>query len=91
VPVLSNSRACGPRQQLRDGLDGRLILDPEDVEELQQALDASLADSEARHQWARSAQRRVHELFMVISQLRRWGQLLASLPPFPQVSEASVT
>ena len=80
IPVLSNSRACGPRQQLRDGLDGRLIANPEDVDELQRAIDAALADSEARQQWGRSAQRRVHELFMVIAQLRRWGQLLATLP-----------
>jgi trehalose synthase len=80
VPVLSNSRACGPRQQVRDGLDGRLIADPENETELRDALDAVLADSESRHEWGRSAQRRVHELFMVIAQLRRWGQLFAALP-----------
>jgi trehalose synthase len=28
IPVLSNSRACGPRQQVRDGVDGRLIRNP---------------------------------------------------------------
>lgn len=80
VPVLSNSRACGPRQQVRDGLDGRLIADPENEVELRDALDAVLADADARHLWARSGQRRVHELFMVIAQLRRWGQLFVSLP-----------
>ena len=83
VPVLSNSRACGPRQQLRDGLDGRLIADPEDVNGLRLALDEMLADSEARHRYGGSAQRRVHELFIVIAQLRRWGQLFAALPPLP--------
>jgi trehalose synthase len=81
VPVLSNSRACGPRQQVRDGLDGRLIADPENETELRDALDAVLADPETRHEWARSGQRRVHELFMVIAQLRQWGRLFASLPP----------
>ena len=80
VPVLSNSRACGPRQQIRDGLDGRLIADPEDVDELRRALDAVLADSESRHRWERAGQRRVHELFLVIAQLRRWAQLVAALP-----------
>ena len=83
VPVLSNSRACGPRQQVRDGLDGRLIADPEDVDELRRALDALLADSEARHRYGQAAQRRVHELFIVIAQLRRWAQLFAALPPLP--------
>ena len=82
VPVLSNSRACGPRQQIRDGLDGRLIADPEDVDELRRALDAVLADSEGRHRWGGTAQRRVHELFLGIGQLRRWGQLFSRLPPF---------
>lgn len=82
VPVLSNTRACGPRQQIRDGLDGRLIGDPENVHELQEALDAVLADSEGRHRWGGVAQRRVHELFLSIGQLRRWGQLFATLPPF---------
>lgn len=83
VPVLSNSRAVGPRQQIRDGIDGRLIADPEDEVEIRHALDAILADSEARHGWGRAGQRRVHELFMVIGQLRRWGQLLATLPILP--------
>jgi trehalose synthase len=83
VPVLSNSRACGPRQQVRDGLDGRLIADPEDVDGLRHALDAMLADSEARHRYGGAAQRRVHDLFIVIAQLRRWAQLFGALPPLP--------
>jgi trehalose synthase len=45
IPVLSNSRAAGPRQQIRDGLDGRLIEDPENDEELAAAIDALLADA----------------------------------------------
>jgi len=91
VPVLSNSRACGPRQQLRDGLDGRLIPDPEDVDGLRHALDEVLADSDARHRYGGSAQRRVHELFIVIAQLRRWGQLFAALPPLAPTSLADET
>jgi trehalose synthase len=79
VPVLSNSKACGPRQQVRDGLDGRLIADPEDIDALRGAIEATLADSEARHRWGRSAQRRVHEQFLIITHLRRWGQLFAGM------------
>ncbi len=89
VPVLSNSRACGPRQQIRDGLDGRLVADPEDVDGLREALDRTLAASEARHRWGASGQRRVHELFLVIAQLRRGGQLFATLPVLPPVANGA--
>ena len=78
VPVLTNSRACGPRQQVRDGLDGRLIRDPENTGELQEAIQGMLADPEALERWGQSAQRRVHERFLVFSQLRAWGRHLAA-------------
>jgi trehalose synthase len=79
VPVLTNSRACGPRQQVRDGLDGRLIADPENPAELERALDEMLADSERLERWGQSAQRRVHDQFLVLTQLRAWGRLLLTL------------
>lgn len=79
VPVLTNSRACGPRQQVRDGLDGRLIADPEDPAELHTVLDDMLADPERLERWGQSAQRRVHDQFLVLTQLRAWGRLLATL------------
>jgi trehalose synthase len=79
VPVLSNSRACGPRQQVRDEVDGRLIADPEDPRELSRALDEMLADPARLERWGRSAQRRVHDEFLVLTQLRAWGRMLAAL------------
>jgi trehalose synthase len=79
VPVLSNSRACGPRQQVRDGLDGRLIADPEDRIELQRALADMLSDPRRLERWGHSAQRRVHDHFLVFDQLRAWGRLLDSM------------
>jgi trehalose synthase len=79
VPVLTNSRACGPRQQIRDGLDGRLIADPESPAELQLALDQMLADPDRLDRWGQSAQRRVHDQFLVLTQLRAWGRLLSTL------------
>jgi trehalose synthase len=79
VPVLTNSRACGPRQQVRDGLDGRLISDPEDRAELQRALEDMLSDPERLERWGQSAQRRVHDEFLVLTQLRAWGRMLESL------------
>jgi trehalose synthase len=76
VPVLSNSRACGPRQQVRDGVDGRLIRDPEDETELRHAIEEMRAAADDRRRMGRSAQRRVHDSFLVLDQLRSWGQLL---------------
>jgi trehalose synthase len=79
VPVLSNARACGPRQQIRDGLDGRLVHDPQNPEELERALGEMLGDAARLERWGQSAQRRVHEHFLVFGQLRAWGRLLPSL------------
>lgn len=79
VPVLSNARACGPRQQVRDGLDGRLVADPANPLELRLALSDMLADPVRLERWGQSAQRRVHEHFLVFGQLRAWGRLLPTL------------
>jgi trehalose synthase len=79
VPVLSNSRACGPRHQIRDGLDGRLIRDPEDEDELRRALEEMLVDPARLDAWGRSAQRRVYDSFLVLRQLREWGQLFKTI------------
>ena len=84
VPVLSNSRACGPRQQVRDELDGRMVADPEDRDELSRALGDMLGDPVRLERWGYSAQRRVHEHFLVFGQLRAWGKLLMSLVARPE-------
>jgi trehalose synthase len=82
APVLSNRRACDPRHQVRDGLDGRLVDDPENVEELADAIALMLADQSRLQDWGASAQRRAHEEFMVYKQLARWGRLVTQfLPP----------
>lgn len=79
VPVLSSFQACGPRQQVRDGLDGRMIADPADVRELCRALDAMLRAYEDRERWGRNAQRRVHERFLVFTQVSGWLHLLEQM------------
>jgi trehalose synthase len=78
IPVLSNSRACGPRQQVRDGVDGRLIRNPEDEEELRGAIHDMLAAPDDLRRMGRAAQRRVHDGFLVLTQLRKWGELLGT-------------
>ena len=81
TPILSNRRACGPRQQVRDGEDGRLIDDPEDVEALADTMDAMLHAAAARRGWARNAQRHVHANFLVFAQLASWLRLFGRLLP----------
>lgn len=77
IPVLSNRRAAGPRLQVRDGIDGCLIGDPQDPDELADALDAMLAAPEQRDRWGRSARRRAHGEFLVFGALERWLQVFA--------------
>jgi trehalose synthase len=79
LPVLTNARACGPRQQIRDDVDGRLARNPEDVAELADLLREMLLATDRRQEWGRSAQRRVHDEFLVLSELARWLPLFAAL------------
>lgn len=83
VPVLSNSRACGPRQQVRDGLDGRLVADPEERAELRRAMSDMLSDPARLERWGHSAQRHAHDHLLVFNQLRAWGRLLETLVTRP--------
>lgn len=78
VPVLSNSRACGPRHQMRDGVDGRLIADPEDIDAIADALQSMLT-VDPIEEWGRNAQQRVHGQFLIYGQLQHWLRLLTTL------------
>lgn len=75
TPVLGTS-ACGIRQQVRDGLDGRLNPAPEGPHAIAELLVEMLGDPEARDAWARRGQRRVHDQFLIFVQLRSWLELL---------------
>jgi trehalose synthase len=71
------SRACGIRQQLRDGIEGRLIDDPEDSDGIADLLNEILEDVPTRDRLAQNAHRRVHEEFLIFTQVRRWLEVLA--------------
>jgi trehalose synthase len=71
VPVVGSS-ACGIRQQIRHGLDGVLVEDPEDVEELAAVIEGLLARPDERAALAAEAQRRVFREFLVFSQVGAW-------------------
>jgi trehalose synthase len=83
VPVLASARARGPREQIRDGADGRLVDDPEDVPALAEALDRMLADARVLEQYGRTAQRRVRDEFLIFTQLRRWLGVLVEVAGRP--------
>lgn len=68
--------ACGLRQQIRDGVDGRLLRDPTDPDHIKQTLLELLCDNEARIRYGRSAQRRASDEFLVFTQIRRWLEVM---------------
>jgi trehalose synthase len=82
VPVMG-TRACGLRQQIRDGVDGRLVSDPDDPEEIARVLTEMLCDPCQQEAWGRNAQLRVHREFLVFSQLSRWLRLLTAVAERP--------
>ncbi len=77
--VVVGSRACGIRQQIREGIDGRLVSDPTDSDQIATILDEVLADPGHRDYLAAHAQRRVHEEFLIFSQIRKWLRVLVSV------------
>ena len=75
--ALLGSRACGIRQQIRDGVDGWLVQDPENPEEIAARLDHLLSDIGERIRLGQSAQRRAHQEFLVFTQVHNWLTTLA--------------
>ncbi|HEY0810327.1 MAG TPA: glycosyltransferase, partial [Longimicrobiales bacterium] len=79
IPILGSARASGVKLQVRDGIEGRLTNDPEDADEVSQVLYEMLADPPQLEEWGRNAQRRVHDDFLIFTELRRWLQVLTDL------------
>jgi trehalose synthase len=75
--ILGSARASGVRLQVRDGVDGRLASDPEDTNEIARLLHDMLADPVRLEKWGRNAQRRVHDDFLIFTELVKWLQLLS--------------
>lgn len=78
VPVVTSS-ASGLRQQVRDGLDGRRVEDPTDVDTLARVLSEVLADAHGRHQMGLQAQRRTEEEFLIFNQVSNWLKALVQV------------
>jgi trehalose synthase len=78
VPVLGSS-ACGLRQQIRDGVDGCLVKDPNDPDEIATTLDEMMQHPQTLERCGRNAQLRVHNEFLIFTQLSRWLRLLVKV------------
>ena len=74
--VLASS-AAGIRQQIRQDLDGHLVHDAENPEEIAAAMWRLLIDQDEREMLGRSAQQRVHDEFLVFAHVRKWMELTA--------------
>lgn len=75
--AVMGTHATGLRAQIRDGIDGRLVVDATDDREIAATLADMLGDSDRREAWGLSAQRRVYHEFLIFVQLRRWLELAA--------------
>ncbi|MFN2567632.1 MAG: glycosyltransferase [Gemmatimonadaceae bacterium] len=80
TPVLGSASAYGVRLQVRDGVDGVLVADPEDPEEIAEAMHRMLADEDRLDAWGNNAQRRVYDEFLIFGELQRWLEVLGGDP-----------
>lgn len=81
-PVLG-THAAGVREQVKDGVHGRLNPHPEDPECVAQTLHEMMIADEERKTWARNARRRVSDRYLVFTQVRRWLEVLGQVVDQP--------
>lgn len=77
IPIMA-ANACGLRLQVRDGIDGRVIQDAENKEEIATTLNEMLADVPNRQNWAKNSEKRVFDEFLVFTQIRNWLRVIAN-------------
>jgi len=73
------TKACGIRQQIRDGIDGMLVANPEDPAEIADKLALLLNNPIRRYNMGRSSQRRVYDQFLIFRQLSAYCKLLGKV------------
>ncbi|KQC07067.1 MAG: hypothetical protein APR62_07115 [Smithella sp. SDB] len=71
--------ACGIRRQVRDGIDGLLVSDPENPVEIAEKLGMLLNNSIRCYNMGRSGQRRVYDQFLIFRQMSNYLRLLGKL------------
>lgn len=72
-PVVA-SAVGGIQDQIRDGIDGLLVFDPDDPRETAGALRRLLDDPDEAHRLGESAHQRVVENYLSITSINRWGE-----------------
>ncbi len=82
TPVVGSS-ACGLRQQIKDRIHGRVVLCPEDSEEVAQVLGDMLSADDKLDLWARNAKTRVQQEFLVFNQVKKWLKILDQFKTIP--------
>jgi trehalose synthase len=80
---LLGTHAVGLRKQIRDGLDGCLIDNPLDTDEISEKLNFMLSEPKEREKWGFNAEIRVVENFLIFKQMNNW------LTAFSEVSSSS--
>jgi trehalose synthase len=75
IPILA-SNACGLREQVRPEIDGLVVDDANDADQIAAHLDTMLRDAPMRGRMGRAAQRRVVENFLVFTQVTNWLRAL---------------
>ncbi len=73
------SPACGLRQQIRPGVDGYLLVDAEDREEIADAIERLLIDPRTRETLGRAAQLRVQDEFLIFGHVGHWLEVLTKV------------
>lgn len=71
--------ACGLRLQIRPGIDGKLVRNPDDDREVATVLNEMLSIPPHEDTYGVCAQRRVYEEYLVFRQLSRWLRVLSRL------------
>jgi trehalose synthase len=77
-PVIGSS-TCGIKQQIRDGLDGQLIQNSQNIQEIAYKINYALEKPKESEVWGYYAQKRVIEKYLIFTQIRQWLRLFASL------------
>jgi trehalose synthase len=77
-PVIG-TYAYGIKQQIQHNLNGILIQDPFNKEEIASKLNYALAKPKEREVWGYRGQKKVIENFLIFTQIRKWLRIFASV------------
>ncbi len=77
--AIIGTNCVGIRQQIRDGIDGRLLDDPQNIDQIAHLLYQVLNDAHGRMVFGENARRHAYNEFLVFTQIRRWLRLMAEV------------